>query len=270
LPSRSELRRKARRRALITVGILLAVGGTFPLWSAPLGRVVGRQIVEWNRHFLVEHTYVVGNHRLASDDLVKLAAVKEGTSLFSVPVATVKDRIEKNPWVRYAFVRRRLPNAVEIRIVEREPAAALRGESMFVITTDSVALNPLSQNWVWDLPLLTPPHSVRLRAGTAVRDTAALALLRESLKLRDTSPTAWRNLSELYYRDGQIFASMSQPPVALELGAGVSDLAWAIAVSFMTTQPPNGWSQCQKIDLRIPGKIIVTQNTSIAEGQVSG
>ena len=195
LPSRLERRRRARRITIITAASLLLIVVTQPLWGGWLARVFADQLVDWSDGFRMKHTEITGNHIVKTEDIAHLADVSKGVMLFQVPILAAQRRIESHPWIKRAIVRRRLPDTIEIQVVEREPAAAVRSERLLMITADSIALAPDSDDWVWDFPLLTPPHPVKIAVGRAVTDTSILALLGEALKLRAVSKSAWHNLS---------------------------------------------------------------------------
>ncbi len=139
-----------------------------------------------------------------------------------------------------------------------------------MITADSVAVAPLTDNWQWDLPILTPPRAVTLRDGVAVRDSSTLALLHEILVLRAVSDDAWRNLSEVYFAGGQMHATLSQPPLELNLGRGASELAWLGALKLLRDSPQGERTRCQSMDLRIPGKIVVSMSTPVTTERTNG
>lgn len=269
-PSRSELRTRRRRRTLISLGVILGIAASSPFWSPWAARLAGNQIAEWSDHFQVRNTVVLGNKVVPLDQILNLAAVKSKASLFNVLVSAVKTRIQQHPWIRYAYVRRRFPDTIEIRIVEREAVAILRGDGTFLITADSVAVLPLTQNWDWNYPILTPPHPVKLRDGKKVSDPQALALLHEALIVHRVSQQAWRNLSELYFDNGQMHATLSQPAVDVLLGQGVTELAWSGALKLMSGTFQADLRNNPRLDLRFPGKIVVSENFRNSAAQVRG
>jgi hypothetical protein len=174
--------------------------------------------------------------------------------------------LETHAWIKRAHVSRHFPDTIEIEIVEREPIAAIRQQTMMIVTSDSMAVLPPSDQWVWDLPMLLPPHTVQMTAGRPVRDAEVLALLNEALKARTVSKDSWQNLNELYYRGNEMYASLSRPAVELRLGKGVGELAWLALASYFAygeNRPAEG--ETQLIDLRFSGRIIVTAAPSNEE-----
>jgi len=217
----------------------------------------------------VAHVQISGNSTVADEQIAKLAQVSVGTTLFRVSTSAVKFRIESHPWIRYAYVQRRIPDTIEIRVHERIPVAAVRCDELILVTSDSIVVAPLAANWVWDLPILTPPRPIKLREGKALTDAPTLALLREVNKVRAVSMKAWRDLSELYYVSGQIRATMSHPQVELIIGTGASELSWIGALDLLHDQNVPVAS-FQTLDLRIPGKVISAQKSYESKEQVNG
>lgn len=241
-----------------------------PLWSGLAARLIASQIKAASRHYRVKSIVIYGLRAVPETDIQKLADIELGSSLYRSPVASAKKNIENHPWIRYAHVRRRIPDTIEIRVVEREPVGALRGVEMLMVTSDSVVVAPAGANWVWDLPLLTPPRPIKLRAGSTLTDAATLALLRETLMVKSVSFDLWKNLSEVYYRGGEIRATLSKPQLEFMLGSGIDELAWEAAAEIVHNQRLTHGIANPCIDLRIPGRIIVVENMPMAEEQIHG
>ncbi|MCX6601376.1 MAG: FtsQ-type POTRA domain-containing protein [bacterium] len=270
MPSRSEARRRARNWAVGSLVALVVTALTAPLWSGPMARLLAAQVKASSRHFRVQEVVVRGLRAVPEREILELAGISCGTPLYSVSTAAAKRRIKTHPWIRFACVRRRLPDTVEIRVTEREPVAALRGSELLMITTDSMVVAPLAGGRMWDLPLLTPPRPLKLRAGTALKDAATMALLRQTLLVRSVSRDAWRNLSEIYMSGDDLHATLANPTVDLVLGQGAGELAWAAALELLRSRPRNTSSSIQSMDLRVPGRIVVIESSSTVEEQVRG
>jgi cell division septal protein FtsQ len=270
LPSRAETRRRAHRWAIGSLIALVIITLSAPLWSGLVARVWSTQLKAASRHYRVEQIVVRGLRVIPEADALKLSGIETGIALYGVAVEAAKKRLETHPWIKYAYVRRRIPDTIEIRITEREPVAALRGNEMLMITADGVVVAPIGANWVWDLPLLTPPQPIKPKPGTKIADPATLALLRETLTARTVSRDAWENLSELYYLNGEIHATLTKPQADVVIGKGASELAWKAALEYFRNHPQPAASPLQCLDLRIPGRIIVTENTPRAEEPVRG
>jgi hypothetical protein len=268
--SRSDVRRRGHRVVAATVTTLLLVAVSSLFWGPVAARELSHALVAGSSHLRVTQVYVAGNHRLGSPLILQLAGVKKGQAMFAVSCASVKARVEKHSWIRCAQVRRHFPDAVEIRVWEREPAAALRDNGLLVVTTDSIVVAPLAQNWSWDLPILTPPRTLNISDGQQLRDPTTLAMLREVLKVRHVSLEAWHNLSELYVSDTDMRAVLIKPPIELLLGRGVGELDWIAALRLVHDNQRNGEMLCQRVDLRVPGKVILGFQPLTSREPISG
>ena len=202
--SRINPRTRARRRMLVLCGILLLTAVTFPLWSKLLVEVFASEVLAGNDWFRIECVRVSGTRVVPPDSVLALANIKEGTPIFDLPLNVVERNIRRHPWIAQAYAQRRLPNRIEITVVEREPVAAVRDKSFFIVTSDSLTLIPPSEKWIWDLPILTPPRSVNFKAGERITDRATLNLLREVLIAYQSQNDLRESLSEMYYRNGEI------------------------------------------------------------------
>lgn len=76
--------------------------------------------------FALREITVDGNHLVSRDEILRLAGVRRGGgSVFAVSMRGVEQRLLASPWIAEAEARRRLPDGVAIRVVERRPAALL-------------------------------------------------------------------------------------------------------------------------------------------------
>jgi hypothetical protein len=208
--------------------------------------------------FRIEYVRISGNQIVPSDSILSLALVPVGSSIFDLPLTVVERRIRRHSWIADVHAKRHLPNVIEIKVTEREPIAALRDNQLFVVTADSIALIPPAEKWIWDLPILSSPTMVHLRDGEPVKDRATLTLLHEALIAFRVDKSLRDNLSEIYYKNGDMQAVLTKPPLVLNLGTGVNELAWIGLRAYISAKPTsNSSSNAEFIDLHIAGKLIV-------------
>lgn len=108
----AERRRALQLRALVVVGAVLALWGT---WAA----VSGSQLFE------IKDIEVVGSTRLSADEVIALAALDPGETLLRVDGGEVAARLKSNPWIADAHLSRRIPSTLRIDVKERVPAAVV-------------------------------------------------------------------------------------------------------------------------------------------------
>jgi cell division septal protein FtsQ len=189
---RSQRRRGLRRRALL-LGAQIAALGTLcllarqaQLWclSAPL--------------FEVRSIAVRGNQRARTADLLALASYVPSTNIFRVDLGRLRADLQRSPWVLSASFRRDLPNALEITVEERKPAAIVRFEgAAWLIDATGRRLAPFGPDVVeFEYPVLVGveglprPEAVRrIRAGAGAIGalTAAMPDFAERISELDLS-----------------------------------------------------------------------------------
>jgi hypothetical protein len=256
--SRSEQRRRQRRRRIISLVILATIVLSCPLWSDFAAQELSRRLIEWNDHFRVNHVTVVGTKILTEEAIISLAKIPLRQSMFDLPFRDIEKRIEKNSWVRSARVRRRLPDTVVLEINERTPLAAVRAGQLMVLTSDSMAISPPSDNWVWDLPILSPSKATRFESGMKIKESSVLSLLEQAACARRVSPGMWANISELFYIHGQIHAILNQPPVEVITAPEFCELSWIGLQRYLAQVDPDSVQNHTTVDLRMPGKLVVS------------
>ncbi len=131
---------------------VLSQNGVLARWAGEIAATADRLLV--SAGFVVRDVTVEGRRRTARADLVAAVGLKTGDMIFARPVADIRRDVEALPWVRRADVRRRLPDAIFIRIEERRPFARWQVDGKLYLTDrEGVVIGPLRRNRA-DLPLL--------------------------------------------------------------------------------------------------------------------
>lgn len=223
-----------------------------------LGGLVGAQV--WKRDLNVAGVRTEGNRILTSSELQRLANVPRSARLFDLDLTTIQQRIEKNPFVREAAVLRDLPDRIAIRIVEREPIAALSSARLLYLDAEGMVLPSVQSDHVFDLPVITgalqeedciPGRKV---TGQSVQD--ALQLLRVAIELDEN---LYRRISEVNIRDsGDLVAYTVDFGVPVVFGRG--DLAMKLVTleSFWNSVVNSrGAHELASIDVRFAQQVVV-------------
>lgn len=168
-PSRG--RRRARSLAVLVVLVALA---SSPWWArGALSRLA---------FFRVRDVNVVGVFHLSPMAVVRRLAVDTTMSVWA-DLEPLARRVEADPLVAHATVRRRLPGTLVVRVVEKVPIALVPARGGFRAYDRLGASLPLDPSRVAvDLPVL------------ATADTALLRLLGE---VRDSLPDVFGRISEV-------------------------------------------------------------------------
>jgi hypothetical protein len=121
----------------------------------------------------INDIYVIGNNKIIEDEVVEQVSYLIGKSLFSFDATQVEHELQQQfPYLRRAYIRKILPDTVEIEVVERFPelvyvnmAGALAVDEdqvvIQVLAADEVA--PLSKDELLILDGYGDPESTRVK-----------------------------------------------------------------------------------------------------------
>ncbi|WP_448202571.1 cell division protein FtsQ/DivIB [Azospirillum sp. sgz302134] len=83
--------------------------------------------------FAVGEIMVVGRTETERDAILNTLGARRGDPILAVNLAEAKERLESLPWVSAASVERRLPNALLVRLSERQPMAIWQHDRKFTV-----------------------------------------------------------------------------------------------------------------------------------------
>jgi cell division protein FtsQ len=149
-PRARRLRRWSRRMIVAAsagVFVLAAAGtGWWLVRSGIVGEAMssaGRGLLAWTARcgLAVDDVQVEGRDRASREAILIALAATRGAPILAVDPMLAKRRLETIPWVRSASVERRLPDALYVRLVERQPLAFWQRDGKLVpIDRDGVAV----------------------------------------------------------------------------------------------------------------------------------
>ena len=152
---------------------------------------------------------------LQREEVLKAADLHEGENIFSVNLAQIRDRIQQLPQADEVEVVRKLPNEIDLRIVERRPVAWITSETEITDPFASDAAFLVGQRGVLmkqkkllpeylGLPLILGCTSESLEPGKVIESPEAQTAL-ELLRLTESSLLQTRfqirevDISKSYY-----------------------------------------------------------------------
>jgi cell division septal protein FtsQ len=142
--------------------------------------------------FHVVAVRVYGTERVPQADLIQLAQIPGGMSLFRINVEHVRMQIMRHPWIREALVRRVYPNALEVIVYERRPTAVIESGKGYLIDAEGYLLSQVAPAEATKRPRLEGRLSHTPSLGQRLTDPVIQAALRlldqahDSLFFRDT------------------------------------------------------------------------------------
>lgn len=166
-------------------------------------------------------------------------------SMLLVDLPAARERLQALPWVKEASIQRRWPDRLEVRLVERRPAALFQHQGAIqLIDGEGVPLPEVDLAEFADLPLL-------VGAGAQNQTEGLLQLLAAQPEVAGKMQAAiWvgDRRWDLRMHDGE---TISLPEGAVEASAALSHFA------AMNRETPLLGRGFVRFDLRIPDKMVV-------------
>jgi cell division protein FtsQ len=137
------------RLSLLT-GILVVVGAsTAVAWGL-------RRYLRESHRFSVTDVHVEGNSRRSAQQIIKRAGLETGKNIFQLEEDALSSAIVADPWIEAAEVKVELPNAVRIKVSEREARAlATIGGGLYLVDQKGQLFKELAEGDPRDLPVVT-------------------------------------------------------------------------------------------------------------------
>jgi cell division protein FtsQ len=171
---RAELRQAIRARATIAAlglaGVALAAAASWGAWHY-LTHGAALRIAEIRFE---------GLSRATPDELAALSPVRPGDNIVASDLGAMERALARHPWVRSAEVRRRLPRALDVAVVERRPVALVELGGLYLVDREGEPFKRAQPGDGLDLPLVTGldrEDYVQRRAELEPVLTGALALV---------------------------------------------------------------------------------------------
>jgi len=98
-------------------------------------------------------------------ELMVLAGIKDGTSIFSVNPKHVAQCMMHNPWVRNITVKRSFTQGLSIEVIERKPAALVADTTMLLLDWEGVLFKAVDSDDPVDMPVITSETSIKDKPG---------------------------------------------------------------------------------------------------------
>jgi cell division protein FtsQ len=151
---RPDIRPNRRRRLGVWLWRLVRVTMTVAVLTAAAYWTV--QAVLRTPFLSIREFVVSGNRRLTADDVGALVEGMRGQSILRVDLDRYREELLDSPWIASASLRRVLPSAIEIAIVERVPIAIARlNQHLYVIDNTGIIIGEFGPRYRKDdLPVV--------------------------------------------------------------------------------------------------------------------
>jgi cell division protein FtsQ len=143
-----------RFAATIAAAALFASTGIYGSWVGGHMPAIAEALTS-RSGFAVDEIRVVGHRQTSEIDIVERLELTGWTSLIGFDVEAARARIADLPWVETVAVRKIYPNAIEIRMSERDAFAIWqRGQELSVVDRQGRVIVPYLAGRHPDLPLV--------------------------------------------------------------------------------------------------------------------
>ncbi|HXZ02296.1 MAG TPA: cell division protein FtsQ/DivIB [Stellaceae bacterium] len=178
-PARRRRRWSRRNLLAVAAAIVVAIGGA-GWWLqrsgalAEAAQATAHAFLDWTAGWglAVNDVQVEGRQRTSREAILGALGVARGTPILALDPAEAKRRLESLAWVRSASVERRLPDALYIRLVERQALAFWQRQGKLVLVDrDGVVVPSDRLDSFGALIVLVGPDAPK--AGAALLDMLA-------------------------------------------------------------------------------------------------
>ena len=145
----------------------------------------------WGKLQVIE---ITGLERFPETDVLEVARLELGSSLMSLPIDSIAQRVMAMPAVKYARVLRSLPGRLKIQVQERNPIAVLGNGEIRLVDSDGITFPIVGAGEVIDLPVISFSS---LKENRLLRSTLFKEAIRLADKITREFPVVHSHLSEL-------------------------------------------------------------------------
>jgi cell division protein FtsQ len=126
-------------------------------------------------HLVLATVEVQGCLRTDPQQIMETASVPLKTPIFKLDLKEIAQRVEAIPWVRSCEVRRVLPDKLTVRVIERQPVALIRLDTLYYVDEDGTPFQEPAPGETLDYPIITGWEDQTRRKGEG-KDFIAEAL----------------------------------------------------------------------------------------------
>jgi cell division protein FtsQ len=185
-----------------------------------------REFVLDSPYFSVREIQVRGAEKVSGDEVIAMAGLRRGMSIWNIDLASIEKKIARHPWVRQVFVRREFPRRVIIDVEERKPKAIIALRKLYYVDSDGVLFKEVGPGENVNFPLLTGLRPEQLSAA----DPSMRKRIQDALRLSEMMVQRSHSLSEIHFaKPDRLVVYTTAYPVALHMGWG----NWAEKLSRM-------------------------------------
>jgi len=156
LTRNEQVRKRRRNRSLLrgATWVGLHLGGLAVVALSAWG---GYQYLTHSERFTVRQVLVSGASAAPASQIKQVTDRSLGKNIFAADLEELQLKLEAQPWIRTATVKRRIPDALLIQVEERVPEVLVKmGGSLYLADGEGVLLDRFGPRYAdYDFPILT-------------------------------------------------------------------------------------------------------------------
>jgi cell division protein FtsQ len=196
------------------------------------GRIVHHYMME-SPLLSLGDVIIEGCQELSRSDILSLTQLEGKPNILSIELAELRRKVETNPWVERAEIKRIFPHRIWIKITERTPAAIILLERLYYIDAGGVIFARVPQDHRIKHPILTGLHRDDFKA----RPDETWRLVSNALRLINIA------------RKGEVLSleDISEIRMDTTLGISVYTCEGAIEVKFGLDHYGEKWKRLERV-----------------------
>lgn len=167
-------------------------------------------------YFRLHNIVVTGVKDDLREELIRISGIKERGNLLSLDPAAIKRNIERHPWIKSVFLKKKFPHTLYIKAEHEEAVAiVLLEERMCLMDSEGIIFKEVARDDFIDFPVVTGISTGDKKNGEYLKRAASFL---DALYLGDT-PLSVKELSEVHVEeDGTLTIYFNRLPFKVFFG----------------------------------------------------
>ncbi len=165
--------------------------------------VLGGVYLPRSAHFRLAHIevdLVKTKGIISSEEIIKRSGLLLGENIFKIDLSEVKKRLELHPWVEKAFLARKLPRTIYIKVVEEDPLAMVATrDGVWLVNAQGKLFARANLSLMKDLPALAGVTKEEIKARSLSSSRLPVLELLACLKKHEGLVPPYANISQLQF-----------------------------------------------------------------------
>lgn len=258
---REDLRRKCQFISGVLLGVLVVGGGGFSWYSGAFSRTLTTAentffAATAQAGFAVHSLHIEGRARTSMADIQKALGIEKNDPILQLSLSDMRARLKAIHSIREAAVDRALPDALYVRIVEREPIALWQHQGVLSLVDD--------QGVVMQGIDIEPYRTLPLIVGEGAPEH-----VEELMRILATSPDLTKKFSSAIRVGDRRWNIRLQDNIELKLPEESAAEALAKLTQMDHDEQLLG-RDIKVIDLRVPDRIFIKLSPELVKPSVVG